>query len=110
MMNFEEYQKRARSTAVYPAQSQIVYPALGLAGEAGEVAELVKKWLRDERSHNVSAERVDKLAAELGDVLWYIANLCTDLGLDLQMVASRNIEKLADRAERGKIRGDGDNR
>ena len=109
-MNFNEYQKKARSTAIYPVQAQVIYPTLGMAGESGEVAELVKKWIRDEGGYNMSEERVLKLHKEIGDVLWYVANLCTDLGISLHSVAVENLEKLQDRQERGVIQGDGDNR
>lgn len=103
-MTFEEYQEQARSTAIYPRDRAIVYPALGLTGEAGEVAEKVKKWIRD--------GTLDKeaIAKELGDVLWYIAALSGDLGISMDEIASQNIRKLQDRASRGKIQGSGDNR
>ena len=102
-MNFDEYQKFARSTAIYPDECKVVYPALGLCGEAGEVAEKVKKNIRDGKS-------LDGLALELGDVLWYISTLADDLGVTLEEVAKTNIEKLQSRMERNKIKGDGDNR
>lgn len=103
-MTFNEYQKMARSTAIYPRDRAIVYPALGLTGEAGEVAEKVKKWIRD---GNLDKEAIAK---ELGDVLWYIAALSGDLSIDMDEIALRNIQKLQDRASRGKIQGSGDNR
>lgn len=103
-MTFEEYQEQARSTAIYPRDRAIVYPALGLTGEAGEVAEKVKKWIRD---GNLDKEAIAK---ELGDVLWYIAALSGDLGISMDEIASQNIRKLQDRAARGKIQGSGDNR
>ena len=102
-MNFDEYQKFARSTAIYPDECKVVYQALGLCGEAGEVAEKVKKNIRDGKS-------LDGLALELGDVLWYISTLADDLGVTLEEVAKANIEKLQSRMERNKIKGDGDNR
>ena len=102
-MNFDEYQKFARSTAIYPDECKVVYPALGLCGEAGEVAEKVKKNIRDGKS-------LDGDALELGDVLWYISTLADDLGVTLEEVAKANIEKLQSRMERNKIKGDGDNR
>lgn len=106
-MNFNEYQDLARSTAIYPADQGIVYTALGLAGEAGEVAEKVKKMIRD----NKSLDEVKlNIAAELGDVLWYVANLAAEIGYDLKSVAQENYAKLADRQERGVIGGSGDNR
>ena len=102
-MNFDEYQKFARSTAIYPDECKVVYPALGLCGEAGEVAEKVKKNIRDGKS-------LDGGGLELGDVLWYISALADDLGVTLEEVAKTNIEKLQSRMERNKIKGDGDNR
>lgn len=103
-MTFEEYQAEAKKTAIYPEQHRIIYPALGLAGEAGEVAEKVKKWIRD---GNLDPEAVKK---ELGDVLWYVAAVATDLGLTLDDVAMANVEKLRSRQARQKISGSGDNR
>lgn len=103
-MTFKQYQDLARVTAIYPKEQMIVYPALGLAGEAGEVAEKVKKWIRDGK---LDREAIEK---ELGDVLWYIAAIAGDLDLDMDHVAEMNIQKLADRAARGKIQGSGDNR
>lgn len=109
-MNFDEYQAKARSTAIYPVQYQIIYPALGISGETGEVAELVKKWIRDERSHNMSDERREKIILELGDILWYMANLCSDLDVSLADVARKNQEKLESRRIRNVLQGDGDER
>jgi NTP pyrophosphatase (non-canonical NTP hydrolase) len=106
-MEFNEYQKQARATAIY--KMPIVYPTLGLAGETGEVAEKVKKTLRDEAGE-FSEEKKTALALELGDVLWYVANLAADLGVDLETVAKGNIQKLEDRKNRNKIQGSGDNR
>jgi len=103
-MTFEEYQKLAATTAIYPENYRIVYPALGLAGEAGEVAEKVKKFVRDGTLDKESLKK------ELGDVLWYISALSRDLDISLDDVASRNIEKLQSRAQRGVLRGSGDNR
>lgn len=106
-MNFDEYQKLARKTAIYPVDAQVVYPALGLASEAGEVAGKVKKYLRDGGSF---AFLRDQLRDELGDVLWYIAALAHDLDLDLDEVALNNYKKLQDRMNRNVISGSGDNR
>lgn len=103
-MTFEEYQEQARSTAIYPRDRAIVYPALGLTGEAGEVAEKVKKWIRD------GVLDKEAIAKELGDVLWYIAALSGDLEISMDEIASQNIQKLRDRAARGKIQGSGDDR
>jgi NTP pyrophosphatase (non-canonical NTP hydrolase) len=108
-MNFHEYQQKAGETALYPNRgNHIAYPALGLAGEAGEVAEKVKKVLRGDREIDDTFR--NELEKELGDVLWYVAAMCHELGVDMQFVAEENIAKLASRKERGVIRGSGDDR
>ena len=105
MEKFSSYGLFVKSMKVYPEQHAIVYPALGLVGEAGEIAEKVKKWLRGDKG-------LDKqeLLKELGDPLWYIAALADDLGFTLQDVVDANISKLESRKERGVIKGSGDNR
>lgn len=109
-MNFTDYQTKSRKTAGYPAIGHpVIYPTLGLANEAGEVAGKVKKIFRDKGGVISEADR-DALKGELGDVLWYLAQVSTELGLSLDEVAEHNIEKLYSRLERGKIGGDGDNR
>jgi NTP pyrophosphatase (non-canonical NTP hydrolase) len=109
-MDFNEYQQKSRKTAGYPAIGHpVIYPTLGLVNEAGEVAGKIKKVFRD-KDGEISAETRDALKAELGDVLWYIAQVCTELNISLDDVAEHNITKLYDRLERGKIKGDGDNR
>lgn len=109
-MNFSDYQTRSRVTAQYPAIGHpVVYPTLGLANEAGEVAGKLKKVFRD-KGGQIHNETREALAAELGDVLWYLAQVCTELGISLDDVAEANLAKLLDRQARGKIRGDGDNR
>lgn len=108
-MEFNEYQEKAVSTAVYGAGNFIIYPTLGLCGEAGEVAEKVKKIYRDNDGKFTKEHRF-AIKKELGDVLWYIANLANDLGITLQDVASTNINKLEDRKKRDKIHGNGDER
>jgi NTP pyrophosphatase (non-canonical NTP hydrolase) len=109
-MNFEEYQKDSRRTALYPDLGKnFVYPTLGLAGEAGEVAEKIKKVLRDDGG-KVSDEKKQDITKELGDVLWYVSQIATELGLSLDDIAKLNIEKLLSRLERGQIKGSGDNR
>ena len=106
-MNFNEYQKIARSTAIYPKEYKVIYPALGLCGEAGEVAEKVKKIVRgDDRLNNVTSS----IVMELGDVLWYVSALADDLGITLEQVAQWNVDKLQRRMQLNKIKGDGDNR
>ncbi len=114
-VSFNEYQNTAHSTASYPpcsVQSRMipwVYPALKLSGEAGEVAEKLGKIIRD-KDGRITNDDVLMIQKELGDVLWYIAELCTCLNITLQDVADLNLEKLADRAARGQIHGSGDNR
>ena len=109
-MNFDEYQKRSRKTAVYPKIGKdIVYPTLGVVGESGEVAEKVKKILRDDGG-KLSKEKIRELSKEMGDVLWYLANLASELKLSFGDIAKQNIEKLSDRQKRGKLKGSGDNR
>ena len=100
-MTFDEYQKQSKETAIY--EHPIIYPTLGLCGESGEVAEKVKKHLRDGAS-------LDELKKELGDVLGYISAIASDLKLSLDDIAETNISKLTSRLERGKIQGSGDNR
>ena len=109
-MNFTDYQTKSRATAGYPAIGHaVIYPTLGLVNEAGEVAGKIKKVFRD-KSGEISAETREALKAELGDVLWYLAQTCTELGISLDEVAESNLTKLLDRQARGKIRGDGDTR
>lgn len=109
-MTFEEYQKLSRQTAIYPnLGNNFIYPTLGLAGEAGEVAEKIKKVLRD-GNNLITEEKKEEIKKELGDVLWYISQLATELNLSLEEVASHNIEKLLSRQERAQLHGDGDNR
>lgn len=108
-MELNEYQKKALETAIYPREYKGIYPVLGLTGEAGEVADKVKKVLRD-NGGVFSPEKSLEIAKEIGDVLWYIATLSHDLGYSLEEIAQMNYEKLHSRAERGKIGGSGDNR
>jgi NTP pyrophosphatase (non-canonical NTP hydrolase) len=108
-MNLNEYQQAARRTAIYAAHHRVIYPALGLASEAGEVAGKVKKVLRDQGGDFVSAP-LEAIKDELGDVLWYVAVLAGDLGLSLDEIAAANLGKLASRKERGRLSGGGDRR
>lgn len=108
-MTLNEYQQRALETAIYPEQSRIVYPTLGLTGEAGEVADKVKKVIRDTHGE-FTPEKKQEIMKEIGDVLWYCATLSHDLGYDLEEVARTNVEKLRSRMERHRITGSGDNR
>lgn len=109
-MELNDYQKQAEKSAHYPdIGARFVYPALGLAGEAGEVVEKVKKIFRN---HNgvITDEWRDAIKRELGDVLWYVAMLSQDFGFTLEEVAQTNLEKLASRVEREVLHSDGDNR
>jgi NTP pyrophosphatase (non-canonical NTP hydrolase) len=109
-MDFTDYQNKSRKTARYPAIGHpVIYPTLGLTNEAGEVAGKIKKIFRD-KNGVIGEEEREALKGELGDVLWYLAQICTELGLSLDEVAEHNIEKLYSRLERGTIGGDGDNR
>jgi len=103
-LNFKSYQDMAAETAVYKHEHQVIYPALGLAAEAGEVANKVKKILRDGKFDR------NAIADEVGDCLWYIAALCRDLNVDMKELAKNNLRKLHDRKARGVIQGSGDNR
>ncbi len=106
-MDFSTYQKDAKKTAVFPdaLDGRFYYPAIGLAGEVGEVLNKIKKVARDRTQVNK-----EDLKAELGDVLWYLSQLAEELGISMEDVAAYNLEKLRDRAARGKIQGSGDNR
>lgn len=106
-MELNEYQQKALETAIYPAP--IIYPALGMCGEAGEVADKVKKILRDNNSE-FTKEKKAEIAKEIGDVLWYCATLSNDLGYCLDEIAEINYQKLHSRQLRGKLGGSGDNR
>jgi NTP pyrophosphatase (non-canonical NTP hydrolase) len=105
-LNFEEYQAEARKTAIYPKAHTLVYPALGLAGEAGEFANKVKKILRGDADLKTRQNLLD----ELGDIMWYLSNSASDLDANLNDVALNNIQKLKSRMERDQIKGSGDNR
>jgi NTP pyrophosphatase (non-canonical NTP hydrolase) len=106
-LSLNQYQERAMSTAVY--KMPIIYPALKLNGEAGEVAEKVGKAIRDEDGEFTNTKKAE-LAKEIGDVMWYCAALARDLGYTLEDIAEMNLNKLASRMERGVIQGSGDNR
>jgi NTP pyrophosphatase (non-canonical NTP hydrolase) len=101
-LSLDEYQEKVMTTAIY--KDKILYTALGLCGEAGEVAEKIKKWLRDGELDDI------ELAKELGDVMWYVAALSNDLGYDLSEIAEMNLIKLQSRKARGTLQGNGDNR
>lgn len=106
IFTFDEYQEFVKGMKRYPEKHAIIYPALGLCGEAGEIAEKIKKWLRGDKGDLDK----DAILKELGDPLWYIASLADDLGYTLQDVVDANMEKLTSRKERGVIKGSGDNR
>ena len=109
-MTFEEYQQKAlRTAAPTKKKNEFFHLILGLVGETGEIAEKMKKWVRDQESDESKLDK-DDLTKELGDVLWYVAVLASYLDLPLEDVASRNIAKLASRLERGTLQGKGDNR
>ncbi len=107
---FNDYQVQSRKTwGLIHVDHPIVYPTLGLANEAGEVAGKVKKIFRD-KGGEISEQDRQALKGELGDVLWYLAQICTELDLTLEEVAEANLVKLFSRLERGTIRGEGDHR
>lgn len=106
--SFSAYQRESRKTwNVIATDHPIVYPTLGLANEAGEVAGKIKKIFRD-KGGKITEEDRHALKYELGDVLWYLTQICTELGLTLEEVAQANLEKLFSRLERRKIQGEGD--
>ena len=109
-MQFDEYQRKSIEFAIYPATHRILYPALGLAGEAGEVANKVKKFIRDGADKESFEVKKVEIASEIGDVLWYCAALAHDLGFNLSEIAAENYSKLSGRSQRGTIGGDGDDR
>ena len=103
-MDLNAYQKAAERTAIYASKHAILYPALGLAGEAGEVANKVKKMMRDNEFDK------EGVTQELGDCMWYIAAMCNDLNVSMADLALANLEKLLDRKSRGTLKGNGDKR
>ena len=109
-MQANEYQTGALRTAIYPNMgSNFIYPALGLVGEAGEVAEKVKKIIRDGDGTLTDPDR-EKIAKELSDVCWYVAVLAYELDYNLEEILQMNLDKLRSRQERGVLSGSGDNR
>jgi len=106
----DDYQKFALTTAIYPDRgNNIVYPVLGLMGESGEVAEKVKKVIRDKGGKLTDEDKVN-IALELSDTLWYTATIASELGFNLSEIFQKNIDKLSSRKERGVLSGSGDNR
>jgi NTP pyrophosphatase (non-canonical NTP hydrolase) len=108
-MDLSFYQRKAVQTSIYPEEHRISYPAMGLAGEVGEVMNKIKKVYRD-KGGVFDTDSKKEIASELGDVLWYLAVLSKDLGQELGTVAEKNLNKLAARKERGVLGGSGDNR
>lgn len=108
-MTLNQYQEEALKTAIYPEDKKIIYPTLGLTGEAGEVAEKVKKVIRD-NNQEFTDEKKRQIALEISDVLWYCATLAHDIGYTLEDIAQMNVDKLASRQQRNKIGGSGDER
>lgn len=108
-MTFDEFEKAAIATAMYDDKYKLFYPALGLAGETGEVLEKIKKVFRDEQGVMTDERRL-AIQKELGDVLWYVAALCRDLDISMSTTANCVLVKLKSRAERNVLRGSGDER
>lgn len=109
-MEFNDYQEKAQKTAVYPIDAKVIYPVLGLNGEAGEVAEKIKKIIRDKNSDFSNPLDILEIVKELGDCLWYLSNIASNLGVTLDQVAKINLEKLISRKKRKVLKGEGDNR
>jgi NTP pyrophosphatase (non-canonical NTP hydrolase) len=107
--DFDSFEERAIALAFYPKLGIGIYPALGLCGEAGEVSEKIKKLHRD-FGGTLTPERVTEIEKEVGDVLWYVASMCHELGFSMQSAAEACIRKLEDRSRRNKLSGNGDNR
>ena len=101
--------QHARETAIYPDDRRIIYPTLGLTGEAGEVADKVKKVIRDAHEEFTPEKKLE-IVKEIGDVMWYCATLARDLGYELDDVAQMNVDKLRSRMQRNHLTGSGDNR
>ena len=110
VIDFSAYQRQSRKTwSLIHTDHPIVYPTLGLVNEAGELAGKVKKIFRDKQGQIGDDDR-EALKYELGDVLWYLTQICTELDLTLEEVAQANLVKLFSRLERGAIGGEGDQR
>lgn len=108
-MTLNQYQEQSKATAIYPKEQGLAYVSLGLSAEAGEVANKVKKIIRDDNSQ-LTPDKAEAISQELGDVLWYVAQLATELGVNLDDVAQGNLDKLLSRKERGQLQGSGDTR
>ena len=105
-----EYQSRACETAIFPKKQAMEYLTLGLTGESGEIANKVKKFIRDGATKDEYLAKRIEIGYEIGDVLWYCAVLAEELEMNLGHIMEKNLDKLADRHRRGKISGSGDNR
>jgi len=105
-----EYQQKASETAIFPKEKALEYITLGLTGEAGEIANKVKKLIRDGADKETLEQKKIEIGYEIGDVLWYCAMLAKEVGMNLGHVMENNINKLHSRKERGTISGSGDNR
>ncbi|PIR93676.1 hypothetical protein COT97_05385 [Candidatus Falkowbacteria bacterium CG10_big_fil_rev_8_21_14_0_10_39_11] len=109
-MTFDDYQKIFRQTAIYPNKgNNYIYPVLGLAGETGEVADKIKKIIRDQGGV-INSDNKEEIKKELGDILWYLAQLSTELNISFNDVALANLQKLYSRLKRDRLGGSGDNR
>lgn len=107
VVDFKKYQEAARQTRIVAGDNPLVYSTLGLTGEAGELANKVKKILRNDANRD---ELVAGIKEEMGDVLWYLSSMADDLGVTLEDIAQINLDKLQSRYARGKIKGAGDDR
>lgn len=108
-LDLEEAKNKIKEFLEQTGGTNLYYPALGLAGEAGELANKIKKIMRDQAGRITDANR-EQIEGEIGDVFWYCAALASEMGIDLDKVAQKNIDKLMSRMERGALAGSGDNR
>lgn len=104
-MNFNDYQQKAQTSAIYDEKHKVIYPMIGLTSEVGEVADKIKKNMRDGNTYSK-----EDIAKEMGDVLWYLSTLASDMDISLESIAETNLQKLRKRQQEGKISGSGDER